>query len=384
MKRPQDHFVGRHYDAEHSTGPLKFLNPTKRYMVAGKRQVTAPEVERDQLPPSGRVPKVAYVWRSRDNRKGRHALAVDVDPHKYEKTKSPKPTNTLNRTMRGIAKMFLRYPVWDVSYDVAVIFTIGSIIWVVNGFFSWLPVQDPSSEFSGETDWAAGLTALVGATVFEVGSVLLMLEAVNENRSDCFGWAVEESVDGVLHLKTVHECRHSHAQKRTFVAGKSINEHQVDESPTEDGRFLACSAQMFGATVFWISGFTALPPILKNLSTPALNGVYWLPQVIGGTGFIVSSTLFMLEVQPRWYIPAPGVLGWHIGLWNLIGAIGFTLCGALGFGMNQPGVEYALTLSTFIGSWAFLIGSAVQWFESLNKYPIWVEHKVRRLERQSD
>lgn len=125
MKRPQDHFIGRHYDAEHSAGPFKFFNPTKRYMVAGKRQVTAPEVERDQLPTSGQVPKVAYVWRSRDNRKGRHALAVDVDPHKHEKTKSPKPTNTINRTLGGIAKMFLRYPVWDVSYDVAVIFTIG-------------------------------------------------------------------------------------------------------------------------------------------------------------------------------------------------------------------------------------------------------------------
>lgn len=64
----------------------------------------------------------------------------------------------------------------------------------------------------------------------------------------------------------------------------------------------------------------------------------------------------MVEVQPRWYIPAPGVLGWHIGLWNFIGAIGFTLCGALGFGGSRPGIEYALTLSTFIGSWAFLVG----------------------------
>lgn len=120
MGRPQDHFTGRHYDAEHSTRPLKFLNPTKRYTVAGKRQA-----ERDQAPPSGRVPRVAYVWRSRDNRKGRHALAVDVDPHRHEKTESPRPTNTLDRTVKGIAKMFLRYPVWDVSYDVAVVFTIG-------------------------------------------------------------------------------------------------------------------------------------------------------------------------------------------------------------------------------------------------------------------
>ena len=70
------------------------------------------------------------------------------------------------------------------------------------------------------------------------------------------------------------------------------------------------------------------------------------------------SYLFMVEVQPRWYMPAPGVLGWHIGLWNLIGAIGFTLCGALGFAISEPAVEYALTLSTFIGSWAFLVSGA--------------------------
>lgn len=33
----------------------------------------------------------------------------------------------------------------------------------------------------------------------------------------------------------------------------------------------------------------------------------------------------MLETQPKWYIPAPNVLGWHIGFWNMIGAFGFTV-----------------------------------------------------------
>jgi hypothetical protein len=84
--------------------------------------------------------------------------------------------------------------------------------------------------------------------------------------------------------------------------------------------FLACLAQMVGATVFWISGFTALPPIYDRLTTTAAqNGAYWAPQVIGGTGFIVSGTLFMLETQQKWYLPAPKVLGWHIAIWNLIG-----------------------------------------------------------------
>jgi hypothetical protein len=77
---------------------------------------------------------------------------------------------------------------------------------------------------------------------------------------------------------------------------------------------------MIGATIFWIAGIAALPPVLDRLtSVTAQNCVYWLPQVIGGSGFIVSGTLFMLETQKEWYIPAPKVLGWHIAVWNLIG-----------------------------------------------------------------
>ncbi|KAH7213319.1 uncharacterized protein BKA55DRAFT_546542 [Fusarium redolens] len=403
MPNANDHFHGRHYHAERTTGPVKSLNPTKRYLIADKKVLNADSGARtvqEESRPGGKSPGVAYVWRSRDNRKGRHALAISVDPRKHEATKGPRPSNSYHQTLRGILKMFVRYPVWDVSYDVAVVFTIGSIIWVINGFFSWLPVLNPSTKFS---DWAGGLSAFIGATIFEFGSVLLMLEAVNENRSDCFGWAVEESVDGILHLNHAHNCKHAHAQKRTFVkqSAKTLEKNTTEVAGNDrmwswwptwyelrthyffDIGFLACSSQTFGATVFWISGFTALPPILNSLSTPAENGVYWLPQVIGGTGFIVSSILFMLEVQPRWYIPAPGVLGWHIGLWNFVGAIGFTLCGALGFGITHPGVEYALTLATFIGSWAFLIGSVIQWYESLNKYPIWVDKKIERLGRQA-
>lgn len=257
---------------------------------------------------------------------------------------------------------------------------MGSVIWVINGFFSWLPVQDPSTEFSGETTWGAGLTAFIGATVFEFGSVLLMLEAVNENRADCFGWAVEESFDGGLHLHPDHGCRHTHAQKGALIKGTLVEgtlAEGTSSGSVAGGRmwswwptwyelkthyfhevgFLACFSQMMGATIFWIAGITSLPPILNNFSKPAENGVYWATQVIGGLGFTISSALFMIEVQPRWYIPAPSVLGWHIGLWNFIGAIGFTLCGALGFGISHPSVEYAALLSTFLGSWAFLVSS---------------------------
>lgn len=131
---------------------------------------------------------------------------------------------------------------------------------------------------------------------------------------------------------------------------------------------------MFGATIFWISGFTALPPIFNRLtSVPAQNGAYWLPQVIGGSGFIVSGMLFMLETQRKWYLPAWATLGWHIGAWNLAGGIGFTLCGVLGFAADNSGAVYEGSLATFWGSWCFLIGSVVQWYESLEKFPVEAE-----------
>ena len=112
---------------------------------------------------------------------------------------------------------------WDVSWWVAVLFTWGSVIWCVNAFFSWLPLVIPGSEFKGEVN-AAGITAFVGATVFEVGSVLLMLEAVNEKRTACFGWAVAkvfEEREEQEEVEVVKYCGHRHAEKLRKMKGDS-------------------------------------------------------------------------------------------------------------------------------------------------------------------
>lgn len=122
--------------------------------------------------------------------------------------------------------MFATYPYWDVSYLVAIIFTWGSVVWCINAFFVWLPLQDPSTEFPGEIANAGGITAFIGATIFEFGSVLLMIEAVNESRADCFGWAVEEVLEeeGVLRLKPGGCTHHHHNRKNLIGKGKSDGE----------------------------------------------------------------------------------------------------------------------------------------------------------------
>ncbi|KAH8821092.1 hypothetical protein F5884DRAFT_893907 [Xylogone sp. PMI_703] len=417
------HFTGRHAEVE-GVGPFKFLNPTTRRFPlpppsktltertpSQERQngeTTESETEKRALNKKKKneigASEVQLKWRTRDNRKGRHTLEVKPAKGAEAKYRTPPLTNTFKSTIKGILRMFTNYPWYDVSYLVAIFFTLGSMVWIINCFFVWLPLEDPNTEFSNEITTGGGVTAFIGATIFFFGSILLMIEAVNENRTDCFGWAVEEALEerGLVLVKAdSHSCLHHHKNRHNLVGKaraiaakplvKADSVAKEEQHTSKDARswtwwptwyelrthyfkeigFLASSFQMVGATIFWIAGFSGLPPIYNRLtSTAAQNCVYWLPQVIGGTGFIISGAMFTLETQKKWWLPAPGVLGWHIGAWNFVGGIGFTLCGALGFASANSGAQYQSSLATFWGSWCFLIGSVIQWYESLDKHPV--------------
>ncbi|KAJ5550749.1 hypothetical protein N7535_001309 [Penicillium sp. DV-2018c] len=399
-----------HLKESHVTGPLSFLNPTSaHYKPIQYREAPGPNEEPSGQAPA--IPQITRLWRSRDNRKGRHAIQVDtaVSPRELGFT-APPLTRSGSAVAKGILRMFSYAPYWDVSYLVATTFTFGSAIWIINAFFVWLPLEDPKTGFPGISTVGGGVTAFIGATIFVFGSVLLFLEAVNENQTGCFGWALETVISEIEddgrrrvarnELKaSMSECEHHHSDRKYLLRGThpritgsakypSQETGRITSSP--DGRsfrwipswselrthylrelgFLASFVQLLSATVFWIAGFTGLPGIANHMSHPLTDGVYWAPQIVGGTGFILSGLLFTLETQSKWYIPAWHVLGWHIGFWNLIGGIGFTLCGALGPASVHSGVEYQATLSTFWGSWAFMVGSTIQWYESLQKHPV--------------
>lgn len=147
--RSKDHWRGRHYDADHITGPVGFLNPTTRFLsvhrpkghtadtsttkVNEETNGSSPDTAKGPASPALEKPTshtgVYTLWRSRDNRKGRHALVLTPSAAK-NKTGVAAPaayTNTWSATTSGIKRMIFRYPVWDVSYDVAVVFTLGSV-----------------------------------------------------------------------------------------------------------------------------------------------------------------------------------------------------------------------------------------------------------------
>ncbi|KAG8718994.1 hypothetical protein FRC09_011761 [Ceratobasidium sp. 395] len=252
---------------------------------------------------------------------------------------------------RGAVKRTTRLA-GDISFWLAVVFVVGSIAWVINGFLLLLPILSPSKY--PEHLAAASAWAFIGGTVFEVGSYLMFVEALNTGHDELFGEALKDEVDKL----------ESRPQR------KDVRFRWWGSTSWRNLGFLASSIQLVAATVFWISTLTGLPGVIPGLPDDppiAISDVfYWTPQVIGGLGFVISSTLLMLEVQRAWWRPKLNSLGWYVGLFNLIGAIGFTLCGALGYAaLSSSKAEYQSTLSTFWGGWAFLIGSGVQLWESV-------------------
>ena len=74
----------------------------------------------------------------------------------------PEPTSKLTQTLAGIKRMLAQFPYWDVSWVTAVTFFLGSLIWILNGFFVWLPKVAPDSEFEHEVVVAGGVTFSLG------------------------------------------------------------------------------------------------------------------------------------------------------------------------------------------------------------------------------
>lgn len=181
-----------------TSGPIAGLNPTHKHFQHVDKDSSGVNIGQEIASPQNQraADQIQFRWTSRNNRKGRHQLDVKSASSNDAKYLVPHSTSSIREVLKTIGRMFTKYPFWDVSWIVAYIFTIGSVVWVFNAFFVWLPLQKPSTEFGTETLYGGGITAFVGATIFEIGSVFLMLEAINENRTDCFGWAVEEVIEG--------------------------------------------------------------------------------------------------------------------------------------------------------------------------------------------
>ena len=154
-----------HLELQHITGPFSFLNPTRATFIhlnpkgenleQSNQNVEQRRPEQDEQ----LAAKVALKWRSRDNRKGRHTLVVDPSLESSTPFLIPNSTSGLREVGKGILRMTRQYPYWDISWLVATMFTLGSLVWVINAFFAYLPLAQPSTLFNNEVLVGGGVSA---------------------------------------------------------------------------------------------------------------------------------------------------------------------------------------------------------------------------------
>ena len=139
---------------QRAEGPFPFLNPTRAHFnhsgLATRSKQPSDDItpshesvdERDvsanlekQPESESNVPAkdIRFLWRSRDNRKGRHPLLVrKAGPGEEASYMTPRRTSHPQEVLKTVIKTFTYFPYWDISWLVAFIFTWGSVVWVMN------------------------------------------------------------------------------------------------------------------------------------------------------------------------------------------------------------------------------------------------------------
>ncbi|RPD60795.1 hypothetical protein L227DRAFT_547179 [Lentinus tigrinus ALCF2SS1-6] len=243
--------------------------------------------------------------------------------------------------------------VTDLSFWVAVLFVVGSGVWITNGFFLFLPLVNIGTDNAAAVGWSA----FVGGVLFEVGTYMLYVDALNAERKN------HETKDSVP-----SDSQDDAAEKA--LRRRNTKFRWIGFGSWHDLYFLACFVQLWAITIFCVCTITGLPGVIPGFPdeppTAITDTLYWTPQVVGAAGFVLSSLLFMLDAQQKWWLPNLLSVRWHVGFWNFVGAVGFTLGGALGYASAlSTGVEYQSVLSALWGSWAFLVGSVFQLWRSI-------------------
>ena len=112
---------------------------------------------------------------------------------------------------------------------------------------------------------------------------------------------------------------HEYLQWRWWPTWHALRTHHVYEIG-----YIACSIQLFGATLYSWCGLVSLPGISSTWKTNAdFYGGYWFPEIFGSCCFLGASFMFLLETQEKWWKIQPDVMGWWIGFWAMIGSWGF-------------------------------------------------------------
>jgi hypothetical protein len=306
-----------------------------------------------------------FEWWSRDHRKNRHPKIIPLG-----KNETPIYIETSTDPIR-----LWGWEWWNISWWVAQFFFWGSVVWTVNGVLAVWPLPDARLQ-----NYLSGWTAFTGGLVFIFGGYAAFLEVINQGKTIKLGHLLKlvevknkmlDLVKRIHYLKALTGKQEKHLMKHKFRIIR-LNWKLLGYEKNDWSWWLNI-VQLFGALIFFTACAASIPGILPN-NCFLQNSIYWMPQVIGAVFFIIASWMAMREVQLGIFRFPVLKIGWQVGFWNLVGAVGFFLCGLFGLITNtallrsSPLNFWGASFSTLWGSVAFLIASYLMLIEILNRH----------------
>ena len=342
--------------------------------------------------------EVEYNWTSRNNRKGRHALIVHENPERANPYATPPATTGPRPTLQGIWRMMTVFTIHDVSYLLALAFTLASATLAANAVLSFLPYITHRLQSSHKLLRIEAVLGALGCTLFFTGTLFAFAEAVNVNRRGCFGWKLIRvarssdssasslpggnlAEDGATLTLLVPDgsCVHHHDSYKV-IAGNPSSWHRAvhqrealsvrpedkedrtkqpwiwlpswEEVRTHlryDFGFVTATTLAASSAIYCAMAWTVVGTIFTHDSIPE-----WIrfPQLVAALGFTVSCALSMIETQRNWWRPSPTVIGWHANVFNVLGSAGFGLTAVFGYVKREAGwAEYQSGCAYLWGEW---------------------------------
>lgn len=291
--------------------------PPPGYELVRARRIFGSVVRAEWRGPRGDV----LEWTSRGHRKGR-APVVRAAGAGVSRERPP-------GTARRRPPVF-GFAVRDLTWWVAVAFTVGSVFFVVGAAGA---VGDPAS-------WWPNPMYFAGSVLFTIGASLQMAETARAGRDVLDSGAKPEA-------------------KRRFLI---LRRGRLDWN--------ASVIQLVGTVLFNINCFWGMS---MSLSHGQEDARVWVPSTVASVCFVASSWLSLFEANGAWWAWRPRRLEWWITMGSLLGSWGFLLSSLAGFflggrleslvtGVLGPHgetlwLEYAVDGVLLAGSIAVLIGS---------------------------
>lgn len=254
------------------------------------------------------------------------------------------------------ARMFTTFPWRDANYTAAIAFVVGSAFFLVNAFMGLFAVVAPETDFPNEAELAIPLTTLVGVLLFLVGGTLVVPVTWNADQ-------------GTLEAGRARDVAVRVLSYRPALLGSSAwvwcpSRAQLP-ALLKTVPFQAALTQVAGAAVLCIAVVGGWPGVIAPDNITGLRLFLFGPLTVGGALFFYAYLRITVWLQHRWWKPRPGSAAWEAAFFTMIGSLNFAIAGLVSFKEDI----LTATITTFVGSIAFLIGSVISWYDIMAFHP---------------